>query len=299
MSESNSEDSARAARGGRSESALPSWAKVLLRIVAGSVRPRRGGGCLGGLRGRHRARRLLSQSSRDRQPPRLPAEAADARVLRRRRAPGRVRRGAAQLRAHRRDPEGDAGRGARRRGREVLPAQRRQLRERDPRRSCQLRRGAQRAGRIDDHDAGRTQFLSLFRKNIYSQNLRDVAFAEDRNRADQGADSRGLYEPYCARPARIRVRLGQRDLFRQAAQGHHRRRGGDARRAAEGAVGEQPDRQSRAGDDPPALHHRPHARQRLHHRRAARRGAKAGAALPQRRRKWRCMPSTWPSRPGR
>ena len=35
MSESNSEDSARAARSGRSVSALPSWAKVLLRIVAG------------------------------------------------------------------------------------------------------------------------------------------------------------------------------------------------------------------------------------------------------------------------
>ena len=35
MSESNSEDSARAARNRRPESALPSWAKVLLRIVAG------------------------------------------------------------------------------------------------------------------------------------------------------------------------------------------------------------------------------------------------------------------------
>ena len=35
MSESNSEDSARAARSGRSGSALPTWAKVLLRIVAG------------------------------------------------------------------------------------------------------------------------------------------------------------------------------------------------------------------------------------------------------------------------
>ena len=35
MSESNSEDSARAARSGHSGSALPTWAKVLLRIVAG------------------------------------------------------------------------------------------------------------------------------------------------------------------------------------------------------------------------------------------------------------------------
>ena len=33
----------------------------------------------------------------------------------------------------------------------------------------------------------------------------------------------------------------------------------------------------------PALHHRPHARQRLHHRRAARRGAQAGAAATARR----------------
>ena len=95
-----------------------------------------------------------------------------------------------------RDPEGDAGRGARGRGRQVLPAQRRQLRERDPRRPGQLRRGAQRPGRIDDHDAGRAQFLSLVRENIYSQDLRDVAFAEDREPADQGADSRGLHEPY-------------------------------------------------------------------------------------------------------
>ena len=52
----------------------------------------------------------------------------------------------------------------------------------------------------------------------------------------------------CARPARLRLRLGQRDLFRQAAEGHHHRRGGDARRPAEGAVGLQPDRQSRARD---------------------------------------------------
>ena len=124
---------------------------------------------------------------------------------------------------------------------------RRRLCRRAARRPRQLRRRPQRAGRIDDHDAGRAQFLSLDRENIYSQDLRDVAFAEDRKPAQQGPDSRGLHEPYRARAARLRIRLGQRDLFRQAAQGHHRRRGGDARRPAEGAVGEQPDRQPRPG----------------------------------------------------
>ena len=104
-------------------------------------------------------------------------------LLRRRRAARRVRRGAAQLHADRRDPEGHAGRRARRRGREVLPAQRRQLRQRHPRRARQLRRRAQRAGRLDHHDAGRAQFLSVDRENIYSQDLRDVAGFQDREPA--------------------------------------------------------------------------------------------------------------------
>jgi penicillin-binding protein 1A len=107
------------------------------------------------------------------------------------------------------------------RGRALLQAQRRRLRRRAARRPRQLRRRHTRTGRIDDHDAGRAQFLSLDRENIYSQDLRDVAFAEDRKPAQQGADSRGLHEPYRARAARLRIRLGQRDLFRQAAQGHH------------------------------------------------------------------------------
>ena len=50
----------------------------------------------------------------------------------------------------------------------------------------------------------------------------------------------------------------------------------------QGAVGLQPDRQSEAGDGAPALHPRPHARQRLHHRRAARRGAQAGSCATAR-----------------
>ena len=46
----------------------------------------------------------------------------------------------------------------------------------------------------------------------------------------------------------------------------------------------------------PALHHRPHVRERLHHRGPARRGAGAGAALPHAVRRRRCTPSTWPRR---
>ena len=66
--------------------------------------------------------------------------------------------------------------------------------------------------------------------------------------AHQGPDPRDLHEPDLPGPARLRLRRGQRDLFRQAAEGHHRRRGGDAGRPAEGAVGLQPDRQSEARD---------------------------------------------------
>ena len=126
---------------------------------------------------RHRAGGGLPQPARDRQPHRLPAEAADARLLGRRRAARRVRRGAAQLHADRADPQGDAGRRARHRGRALLQAQRRRLRQRDPRRPGQLRRGHSAPGRLDHHDAGRAQFLSVDRENIYSQDLRDVAVA--------------------------------------------------------------------------------------------------------------------------
>ena len=49
------------------------------------------------------------------------------------------------------------------------------------RRPRQLRRRSQQPGRIDDHDAGRAQFLSVDRENIHAQDLRDAARAEDRN----------------------------------------------------------------------------------------------------------------------
>ena len=125
-----SQRSRRAQRALRSGAAAHA-ARVLLRIVAG----------LFGLAAAavvavrcwwpaSRSPSAYPEPARDRQPHRLPAEAADAHLLRRRRAARRVRRGAAQLRADRRDPEGDAGRGAGGRGRALLSAPRRQLRER-------------------------------------------------------------------------------------------------------------------------------------------------------------------------
>jgi penicillin-binding protein 1A len=50
---------------------------------------------------------------------------------------------------------------------------------------------------------------------------------------------------------------------------------------AQGAVGEQPDRQPGACHAAPALRHRSHARERLHHRRRARRRAEAGPEVPR------------------
>ena len=131
----------------------------------------------------HRAGGRLSQPARDRQPDRLPAEAADARLLGRRRAARRIRRGAAQLHADRADPEGDAGRRARHRGRALLRAQRRRLQGRAsaPAWPTSARRAA--PGRLDHHDAGGAQLLPLDRENLYSQDLRDAAGAEDREPA--------------------------------------------------------------------------------------------------------------------
>ena len=51
--------------------------------------------------------------------------------------------------------------------------------------------------------------------------------------------------------------------------------------------------------DPPALHHRPDARERLHHRRASATPREAGPASTGRRPRSRCMPSTSPRRRAR
>ena len=54
-------------------------------------------------------------------------------------------------------------------------------------------------------------------------------------------------------PARLRLRRGVPDLFRQAAEGRHPGRGGDAGRPAQSAVGLQPGQQPPTCEDPPAL----------------------------------------------
>ena len=107
-----------------------------------------------------------------------------------------------------RDPEGDAGRGAGRRGRPLLRARRRRLQGHAARRAGQLRRPRQ-PGRIDDHDAGGAQLLPVDREDLHPQDLRDPARAEDREPADQGPDPRGLHEPDLPGPARLRLRLGR------------------------------------------------------------------------------------------
>ncbi len=104
-------------------------------------------------------------------------------------------------------------------------------------------RGIVRAALANLHDArsqgGSTitmqvaqQLLPVHREDLHAQDLRAAADAEDREPLEQGADSRAVHEPDLPGPARLRLRRRQRGLFRQAAQGHHGRRGGDAGRPA-------------------------------------------------------------------
>jgi hypothetical protein len=66
------------------------------------------------------------------------------------------------------------------------------------------------------------------------------------NNLTKGPDPRDLYQPDLPRPARLRLLRRRADLLRQAAEGHQHRRGGDARRAAQGALRLQPGGQSQA-----------------------------------------------------
>jgi penicillin-binding protein 1A len=87
-----------------------------------------------------------------------------------------------------------------------------------------------------------------------------------------------------------------RGLLRQAAEGHHDRRGGHAGRPAQGAVGLQPDQQPARARARQLLHHRPHGGKRLHHRPQARRQegrAQAVRARPAPATSG-CTPNTWP-----
>ena len=95
-------------------------------------------------------------------------------VLRRRRDARRVRRRAPQFNPIGQIPKVMQDAVLRSRTRAVLRAQRRRLHGRDARRPGQLGRG-QAPGRIDDHDAGRAQFLSVHRKTSTARSTRSCS----------------------------------------------------------------------------------------------------------------------------
>ena len=180
------------------------------------------------------------QPARHRQPHRLPAQAAAACVLGRWRAVGRVRRGTPHLRADPRNPQGDEGRRTRHRGRQLLQPQRRGLQRHAARHSGAVQR-IQEPGRIDHHDAAGAQLLSFHRKDVHAQDLRDPAVVQDRITVDQGSDPRGLHEPDLPRPPRLWLCGRRRRVLRQAPERPDGGRGCHAGRAAQGALGLQPD----------------------------------------------------------
>ena len=159
-----------------------------------AARTRGVGGARGGADRGDRAGGGLPQPARDRQPHRLPAQAAAAGLLGRRRAARRVRRGAAQLHADRADPEGDEGRGPGDRGRALLQAQRRRLQGRAARRPGQLRRGTSQGASTITMQVARNFYLSTektFTRKIYEMLL---TFKIE-TPAHQGPDPRDLHEP--------------------------------------------------------------------------------------------------------
>ena len=175
---------------------------------------------------------------------------------RRRRADRRIRRGAAQPRRRiKRHPGGDEERRAGDRGRALLRARRRRLHRHAARRRCATSAAAQQPGRLDHHDAGGAQLLPVdARRPSRARSTRccSPSRSSSSSRKDQ------ILEVYMNQ-----IYLGQRaygfaaaarDLLRQAAEGHHDRRGGDAGRPAEGAVGLQPGRQPEARARAPAVH---------------------------------------------
>ena len=225
-----------------------------------------------GLGRHHRGRRArggLPQPAGHFGPVRLPAQAAAARLLGRRRADRRIRRGAAQPDADRGHPQGHEGRGAGHRGLAFLFARRRRLPRPDARRAGQSGPG-QEPGRVDHHHAGRAQRLPVLGKDLHPQALRGAAHVQARAPAEQGPDPRDLHEPDLPGQPRLRLRGRLGHLFRQADEGPHHRRGGDAGGPAEVALGQQPDQQPDAGPVAPALHHRPDGGKRLHHGRGSR-----------------------------
>ena len=172
---------------------------------------------------------------------RLPAQDPAAHLHRRRRADRRVRRGAARGRRDRatcpqqlkqRDPRG--------RGRALLPARRRRLPRRAARGLRQPRRRAA-GGRARARSPCRSRATSSCPgEDAHAQAPRGAARLQDRAQPHQGPDPRALRQPDLPRPARLRLRRRLADLLRQAARQADARRGGDARRAAEGAVAYNP-----------------------------------------------------------
>ena len=126
--------------------------------------------------------------------------------------------------------------------------------------------GGRTPGREHDHHAGGAQLLPVLGEDAHAQALRGAARLQDRAQPDQGPDPRALHQPDLPRPARLRLRGGLADLLRQVAGPADARRGGDARRAAQGAVQPTTRRQSAARQAAPAVRAAPHEGTGLHHR---------------------------------
>ena len=235
-----------------------------------------------------RAAARLPEPAVHRRPDRLPAQNPAAGLHRGRRADRRIRRGAPLRRSHRRCPRRDETGDPGGRGRALLPAHRGGLPRRHPGSLLQPDDGRQASGGFHHHHAGGQEFLPFQRKDPYPQAIRSAARLQDRGEPHQGPDPRDLHQPDLPRPARLRLRRGRADLFRQAAAAALRRRGGDAGRPAQGALVLQPGGQSQARQAAPAVRAAPHARTGTSERRAIRRGAERAPQRQARPRRIRC-----------
>ena len=74
-------------------------------------------------------------------------------------------------------------------------------------------------------------------RNVFRKIREAILAAQDRGAPHEGADPRHLPQPRLSRPRRLRRAGRRRGLLRQGRQGSDHRRGGDARRPAQGADG--------------------------------------------------------------
>ena len=159
-----------------------------------------------------------------------------------------------------------------------------------PARSCaNITRAQLRRGLLDDHDAARAQHLPRAhhaREDARAQAQGSQGRARDRGAVLEGQDPRALPEPDLPRQRRVRRRDRVAALLRQVGARPEPRRGGDARRAAQGAGALQSAPLPRARDPAPQHGHRAHAARRRdqRRRREPRQGvsAAARAARPSR-----------------